>query len=106
PTWLTVSGRTSGTTTQTDTSSRLNPGKSQGRPIEKPGLEAHRAKRPTRLRSPKKAPVPDQPNLRSEPDGPSEKQFHAAKAARCHSATAAPSRLGGHVLGSEGRGWA
>src|ERR1019366_3378570 len=90
PTWLTVSGRTSGTTTQTDTSSRLNPGKSQGRPIEKPGLEAHRAKRPTRLRSPKKAPVPDQPNLRSEPDGPSEKQFHAAN----------PGKLAGRDRGS------
>ena len=38
-------GRTSGTTTQTDTSSQLNPGKSQGRPNEKPGLEAHRSKR-------------------------------------------------------------
>ena len=58
---LTVSGRTSGTTTQTDTSSQLNPGKSQGRPNEKHGLEAHRSKRPTRLRSPKKAPVPDEP---------------------------------------------
>ena len=34
---LTVSGRTSGTTTQTDTSSQLNPGKSQGRPNEKRG---------------------------------------------------------------------
>jgi hypothetical protein len=43
PTWLTVSGRTSGTTTQTDTSSKLNPGKSRGRPNEKHGLEAHRS---------------------------------------------------------------
>ncbi len=50
--------RTSGTTTQTDTSSQLNPGKSQGRPNEKPGLEAHRSKRPTRLRSPKEGPCP------------------------------------------------
>jgi hypothetical protein len=40
-TWLTVSGRTSGKTTQTDTSSKLNPGKSQGRP-----------KRTARARSP------------------------------------------------------
>ena len=37
-----MNGRTSGTTTQTDTSSQLNPGKSQGRPNEKAGLEAHR----------------------------------------------------------------
>jgi hypothetical protein len=35
---LTVSERTSGKTTQTDTSSQLNPGKSQGRPNEKHGL--------------------------------------------------------------------
>ena len=47
-------GRRSGTTTQTDTSSKLNPGKSQGRPIEKPGLEAHRANRPARQRSPRR----------------------------------------------------
>src|SRR5205823_4024330 len=60
-------GRTNGTTTQTDTSSKLNPGKSQARPNEKPGLEAHRPNRPTPLRSPNKAPVPDQPNLRSAP---------------------------------------
>jgi hypothetical protein len=32
-----------------------NPGKSHGRPNEKPGLEADRANRPTRLRSPNKA---------------------------------------------------
>jgi hypothetical protein len=70
-----LSGRTSGTTTQTDTSSKLNPGKSQGRPNEKPGLAAHRQKRPTRLRSLKKAPVPDEPKLRSEPDGPSKRYF-------------------------------
>jgi hypothetical protein len=36
---------------------RLNPGKSQGRPNEKPGLEAHRSKRPTRLRSPNARPL-------------------------------------------------
>jgi hypothetical protein len=39
-----VRGRASETTTQTDTSSKLNPGKSQGRPSEKAGLEAHRPK--------------------------------------------------------------
>ena len=33
----------------------LNPGKSQGRPNEKHGLETHRSKRPTRPRSPNKA---------------------------------------------------
>jgi uncharacterized protein DUF6444 len=43
-----------------------------------PGLEAHRQKRPTRLRSPKKAPVPDHPTLRPEPDGTSKQHFHAA----------------------------
>ena len=58
PARLTVRGRSSGTTTQTDTSSQLNPGKSQGRPNEKHGLEAHRSKRPTRLRSPKEGPCP------------------------------------------------
>jgi len=68
-------GRTSRTTTQTDTSSRLNPGKSQGRPSEKAGLEAHRPKRPTRPRSPKKAPVPDHPTVRSAPDGASRGAF-------------------------------
>ena len=36
--------RTSATTTQTDPSSQLNPGKSQGRPNKTPGLEAHRPK--------------------------------------------------------------
>ena len=46
---------------------------------EKHGLEAHRQLRPTRLRSPKKAPVPDHPTLRPEPDGPSEQHFHAAR---------------------------
>jgi hypothetical protein len=76
---LTRSGRTSGTTTQTDTSSRLNPGKSQGRPNEKHGLKAHRANRPTRLRSPTKAPVPDRSTLRPDPDRASNEHFHAAK---------------------------
>ena len=71
-------GRTSGTTTQTDTCSQHNPGKSQGRPNEKPGLKAHRANRPTRLRSPNKAPVPDHPTLRPDPDGASTEHFHAA----------------------------
>jgi hypothetical protein len=56
----------------------LNPGKSQGRPNDKHGLEAHRRKRPTRLRSPKKAPVPDHRTVGPDPDGPSEKHFHAA----------------------------
>jgi len=57
----------------------LNPGKSQGRPNEKHGLEAHRRKRPTRLRSPKKAPVPDHQTLGPDPDGPSEPHFHATR---------------------------
>jgi hypothetical protein len=52
---------------------------SQGRPNEKPGIEAHRANRPTRLRSPKKAPVPDHPTLGREPDGTSAQHFHAAR---------------------------
>ena len=51
-------GEPAGRTTQTDTSSQLNPRKSQGRPNEKHGLETHRQKRPTRLRSPKKGPCP------------------------------------------------
>ena len=34
-----------------------HPGKSQGRPNEKPGLEAHRANRPTRQRSPNRRPL-------------------------------------------------
>ena len=59
----------------------LNPGKSQGRPKDKHGLEAHRRKRPTRLRSPKKAPVPDHRTLGPDPDGPSRKHFHAATSA-------------------------
>ena len=80
PTSPTTRGRTSGTTTQTDTSSRLNPGKSQGRPKTDHGLTAHRTKRPTRLRSPKKAPVPDRRTVGPGPDGPSEHHFHAATA--------------------------
>jgi hypothetical protein len=72
-------GRTSGTTTQTDTCSQHNPGESQGRPNEKHGLEAHRANRPTRLRSPTEAPVPDRSTLRPDPDRASTEQFHAAR---------------------------
>src|SRR5689334_17981331 len=75
------SGRTSGTTTQTDTCSRHNPDKSQGRPNEKPGLKAHRANRPTRLRSPNKAPVPDRSTLRPDPDRAFTEHFHAARCA-------------------------
>jgi hypothetical protein len=52
-------GEPAGGTRQTNTSSQLNPGTSQGRPIELRELEAHRQSRPTRLRSPKKARVPD-----------------------------------------------
>jgi hypothetical protein len=40
----------------------------------------HRSKPPTRLRSPKQAPVPDQPNLGPGPDRTSQTQFHASKA--------------------------
>ena len=64
-----------------------------GRPNELPGLEAHRQKRPTRLRSPKKAPVPEQPTLRPKPDGPSEEHFHAANG-RCAGDTRAETRFG------------
>src|ERR1035437_8588470 len=46
----------------------LNPGKSQGRPKEKHGLEAHRQKRPTRLRSPNEGPCPGG-TKRSAPTG-------------------------------------
>jgi hypothetical protein len=46
------------------TCSRHNPGKSQGRPNEKHGLKGRRAFRPTRLRSPTQAPVPDRSTLR------------------------------------------
>ena len=35
---------------------------------DKPALKAHRPKRPARLRSPQKAPVPDRPTVGSEPD--------------------------------------
>jgi hypothetical protein len=62
-------GRTSGQTTTTDTCSRHNPSKSQGLPNAKPALAAHRPKRPAQLRSPKKAPVPDHPTVRTGPDG-------------------------------------
>jgi hypothetical protein len=89
PTRLTPSGRTSGTTTQTDTCSQHNPGKSQGRPNEKHGLKAHRTNRPTRLRSPNKAPVPDHPTLRPEPDRASKSIFMPRKEARL----ARPARL-------------
>jgi hypothetical protein len=49
---LTPSGRTSATTTQTDTCSQHNPRKSQGRPTENHGLKAHRgpAAVPTAIR--------------------------------------------------------
>src|SRR5262249_48542046 len=61
------------------TLTNTTPYESQGRPNEKHGLEAHRTKRPTRLRSPNKAPVPDHPKLRRGPDGASHPQFHASK---------------------------
>ena len=76
--WLTQGGRTSGKTTRPIRALPLKPGKSQGRPRDKHGLEAHRQKRPTRLRSPKEAPVPDRRTVGPGPDGPSEKHFHAA----------------------------
>lgn len=68
-----------GKTTQTDTSpnaqSRQVPGggqtKSTGsKPIAKNGL-------PVRV-LPKKAPAPDKPNVRPQPNGPSKRHFHAA----------------------------
>ena len=71
--------RSPGKTTQTDTSSNA-----QSRQV------AGAAKRKARARSPspnglpvcvlpKKAPVPDEPNVRSQPDGPFKRHFHAAK---------------------------
>ncbi len=42
-----------------------------------PGSKPIVQKRPTRLRSPNKAPVPDRPTLRPEPDRASTTQFHA-----------------------------
>jgi hypothetical protein len=59
-----LGGRTSRTTTKTDTSCLLAQSRQvAGAANEKPRLDAHRASRPTRRRSPKKAPVPDRPNL-------------------------------------------
>ena len=86
PTQLTTSGRTSGTTTQTDTCSQHNPGKSQGRPNEKPGLEAHRAKRPTRLRSPNRSPCPGSPDPKA---GPGQRP---PRAFSCHEREQRPTR--------------
>jgi hypothetical protein len=56
------------------------PGKLQGRPQRKPGLEAHHAKRPANLRSPE-GPCPSRPNLSRQPDdtGALNEQFHAAR---------------------------
>ena len=45
------------------------PGKSQGRPNEKPGLKAHRANRPTRLRSPE-CPCPGRSHRTPQPGRP------------------------------------
>jgi putative transposase len=57
----------------------LNPGKSQGRPNEKHGLEAHRSKRPTRLRSPKQGPCPGSAEPTARPGRTSHPQFHASR---------------------------
>ena len=53
-----TSRRRSGQTTTTDTRFEAQPGKSQGRPPNKHGLEAHRPKRPAQLAFSQKAPVP------------------------------------------------
>jgi hypothetical protein len=87
PTIVDVSGRTTGKTTQTDTSSKLNPGKSQGRPNEKHGLEAHRAKRPTRLRPPNERPCPRSAEPTTGPGRNLQEHFHPAKSTRPDPAT-------------------
>ena len=57
-----MNGRSSGQTTQTDTCSRHNRGKSQGRPPSKHGLEAHRPKRPAHTAFSQESPCPDHRN--------------------------------------------
>ncbi len=77
-----TNGRTSGTTTQTDTSSKLNPGKSQRRP-----------ERTARARSPsiktaypsafsQRGPCPGSAELRHNPGRTSHPQFHASISGR------------------------
>ena len=54
-------------------------GKSQGRPNEKPGLEAHRSITAYPSAFSQTSPVPDQPTVRSAPDETSKEQFHASR---------------------------
>src|SRR5580704_6658177 len=49
----------------------------RGGQTNSPGSKPIVQKRPTRLRSPNKAPVPDRPTLRPAPDRASSMQFHA-----------------------------
>ena len=56
---------------------------------------------PTRLRSPNKAPVPDRPTLRPEPDRASTTQFHATR--RSTNGTVLLARIAEEGSGSAGR---
>jgi hypothetical protein len=76
---LTPNARTSGTTTQTDTCSQRNPGKSRARPNESPGSKPIAQTGLPRQRSPNQAPIPDCPTLRPDPDRAPGRAFHAAK---------------------------
>jgi hypothetical protein len=68
--------RTSGTNDNDRYVLTAQPGQAAGAAkTELPALSAHRPKRPARLRSPKKAPLPDRPTVRSGPDGAFKKGF-------------------------------
>ncbi len=54
PTRISCEGDAAGQRHRPIRAQTLNPGKSQGRPKEKPGLEAHRANRPAHQRSPRR----------------------------------------------------
>jgi hypothetical protein len=79
PARLSVRGEPAGQRHRPIRAQPLNPGKSQGRPNEKPGLEAHRSKRPTPLRSPNARPL-SQINRTYEPTRTEpHEQFHASR---------------------------
>src|SRR5687768_10770648 len=79
---------------------------------DKPALEAHRPKRPARLRSPRKPPVPDRPTVRAGAgQQPSEHEFHAptrrrlarsdTRSRRSHEAQAPPRKRRQGFVGAQ-----
>jgi hypothetical protein len=78
----------------------LNPGKSQGRPNEKPGPKPIAKNGLPVCVLPKKAPVPDHWTVGPDPDRPSEKHFHAARCEQTSSTLPRPAFVSARVRGA------